>query len=342
MTTSEQRSNQPSPELFFETITAYQKAEALKTGIELDLFTAIADGKKTISEIAARTGGAERGIRILCDYLTILGFLTKSEGQYELTQDSAIFLNKHSPAYIGSAFEFLMSSMIREAFGALTDAVKKGGTVTGNNEGSLTPEHPVWVKFARAMAPLMMPFADAMSRIIDPEPNRKLKILDIAAGHGVFGITFAVRNPQAEVVAQDWPNVLEVARENATGAGVIERYSTLPGNAFEVDFGTGYDVALITNFLHHFDPPTCESLLRKVHSSLAPGGRAVTLEFVPNEDRISPANAAGFSIVMLASTPAGDAYTFSELDRILTKAGFSRNELHVIPPGMQSLIVSHA
>ena len=55
------------------------------------------------------------------------------------------------------------------------------------------------------------------------------------------------------------------------------------------------------------------------------GGRAVTLEFVPNEDRISPPDAAGFSLMMLAATPSGDAYTFSELDRMLRNAGFSRS-----------------
>ncbi len=68
----------------------------------------------------------------------------------------------------------------------------------------------------------------------------------------------------------------------------------LPGSAFDVEFGGPYDTVLLTNFLHHFDKPTCVSLLKKVRASLKPGGKAATLEFVPNEDRVSPADARGF------------------------------------------------
>jgi len=203
------------------------------------------------------------------------------------------------------------------------------------------PEHPVWVEFARAMAPMMAMPAQLMAKLVDEKPDRKQKILDIAAGHGLFGIAFAKDNPQAEVIALDWPNVLEVAKDNARNAGVDDRYSTIGGSAFTVEYGQGYDMVLLTNFLHHFDPRTCETLLKKVHSSLADGGRAVTLEFVPNEDRISPPDVAAFSIMMLGATPNGDAYTFSELERMFSKAGFSRSEIHPLPPSIEQVVISH-
>jgi cyclopropane fatty-acyl-phospholipid synthase-like methyltransferase len=190
------------------------------------------------------------------------------------------------------------------------------------------------------MAPMMWPTAQAIAQFVDPEANRKLKILDIAASHGLFGIAFATRNPQAEIVGVDWANVLELSKENAKKVNVADRHRTIPGSAFEVDFGTGYDVVLLTNFLHHFDPETNEKLLRKVHDSLADGGRAVTLEFVPNDDRVSPASVAGFSLTMLAGTPSGDAYTFAEFDQMFRNAGFTNSELLEIPPAIQQLIVS--
>jgi ubiquinone/menaquinone biosynthesis C-methylase UbiE len=166
-------------------------------------------------------------------------------------------------------------------------------------------------------------------------------VLDIAAGHGMFGIMVARANPNAQIYALDWAKVLEVAQQNAIRAGVTARYNTIPGSAFEVAFGDGYDIALITNFLHHFNPATNETLLRKVHAALKPGGRAVTLEFVPNDDRISPPGAAAFSLMMLGSTAEGDAYTYTELDTMYRNAGFARSERHVLPGGFQSLIVSH-
>jgi SAM-dependent methyltransferase len=330
---------QPSPVIFFQTINAHQRTEALKAAIELEVFTAIGEGNTTVAEIAKRCETSEKGMRVLCDYLTIMEMLTKQNERYALTLDSSVFLDKRSPAYIGGATEFLCSPMLTEGFKHMTEAVRKGGTAI-DGEGTIGPEHPIWVNFARGMAGMMGMPAQLMAKLVDPKADQKLKILDIAAGHGLFGIAFATNNPQAEITALDWKAVLEVAKENAAKAGVADRYSTIEGSAFDVDFGSGYDLVLLTNFLHHFDPPTCETLLRKVHAALADGGRAVTLEFVPNDDRVTPPDAAGFSLVMLAGTPAGDAYTFAELERMCGNAGFSRSTMHPLPPTIQTVVIS--
>ena len=330
---------QPSPQLFFQTINAHQRTEALKAAIELEVFTAIGEGNTTTAEIAKRCQTAEKGMRVLCDYLTIMEMLTKQDGRYGLTLDSSVFLDKRSPAYVGGATEFLCSPLLTEGSRHMTDAVRKGGTAM-EGDGTIGPEHPVWVQFARGMAPMMAMPAQLMAKLVDPTADKKLKVLDIAAGHGLFGIAFATQNQQAEVTALDWKSVLEVAKENAQKAGVADRYHTIEGSAFDVDFGSGYDLVLVTNFLHHFDPATNETLLRKVRAALADGGRAVTLEFVPNEDRVTPPEAAAFSMMMLVGTPSGDAYTFPELERMAANAGFSRSTLHQLPPTFQRVVVS--
>ena len=337
---STQVQQQPSPELFFHTVNAYQRTEALKAALELEIFTAIGEGNKTPAEIAARCAASERGTRILCDFLTIMGFITKDDQKYELTPDSAAFLDKRSPVYVGGAIDFLLTPMLLQGFKDFTGAVRKGGTTT-SEEGTVSPDNPIWVKFARGMAPLMGLTSQLLARLVDPDGQRPLKVLDIAAGHGLYGVAFAQNNPHAQVVAVDWPAVLEVAKENATRMGVAERFSTIPGSAFEVDYGTGYDIVLLTNFLHHFDKPTCEALMQKVHAALAEGGRAVTLEFIPNDDRVSPPDAAAFSVVMLAGTPSGDAYTFREFEQMFAASGFSRSEVHPLPPSVESVVISH-
>lgn len=330
---------QPSPQLFFQTINAHQRTEALKAGIELEVFTAIGEGNTTASAIANRCQTSERGMRILCDYLTIMGMLTKNDDQYALTLDSATFLDKRSPAYLGGTIGFLSTPELLEGSRNMTEAVRKGGTAI-DNEGTVKPDNPIWVKFARAMAPMMAMPAQMIVKLVDPNADRKLKILDIAAGHGLFGISFAKNNPQAEIHAVDWKAVLEVARENAQQAGVADRYHTIEGSAFDVEFGSGYDLVLITNFLHHFNPPTNETLLRKIHAALADGGRVATLEFIPNDDRVTPPDSAGFSMMMLVGTPSGDAYTFAELEKMFANAGFSRSTLHPLPPTIQTVVIS--
>ncbi|MGH9400475.1 MAG: methyltransferase family protein, partial [Terriglobia bacterium] len=200
-----------SPAKIFETLSAYQQSDALKAAIELDLFTAIGDGHVTAADIARRCGASPRGVRILADYLAIHGFLTKQDGRYGLSEDSAFFLNRNSPAYLGSVHEFLASDHLRQASRSLPAAVRKGGTAVPES-GSMKPEHPMWVAFARAMAPMMTPIAQQLAARAG---QGSLKVLDIAASHGLFGITIAQSNPEASIVQLDWASVLKVARENA-------------------------------------------------------------------------------------------------------------------------------
>lgn len=333
-------SNQaPSPALFFDTINAYQKSAALKAAIDLDLFTAMADAPATAEEVASRCDASPRGVRILCDYLTILGFLVKSDDRYALTPDSATFLSRKSPAYAGGAAEFMLAPELTCSFHDLASAVRKGGTAH-SELGTIAPEHPVWVRFARGMGALMFPAAQAMADLLPLDASRPTKVLDISASHGQWGIAVARRNPGTQLVALDWAPVLEVARENAEAAGLADRFSTIAGDAFHVDLGSDYDVILVPNFLHHFSIADCVRFLRKVHAALRSGGRVGIVEFVPNPDRITPPPAAVFSLTMLGTTPEGDAYTFAELEQMLKEAGFGPAEQHPLPPSTATAVIA--
>jgi ubiquinone/menaquinone biosynthesis C-methylase UbiE len=329
-----------TPQLIFDTFNAFQRSAALKTAIELDLFTAIATGHDSAPSLATACGAAERGVRILADYLVVIGLLTKSQEQWGLTSDAAMFLDRRSPAYLGAAVEFIGSEEHRRCFENLTSIVRSGGA-PADDDSVLVPEHDAWVRFARGMAGVMAMPAELLAQGVTGDKPSPMKVLDIAAGHGLFGIAVARHNPQATIVAVDWPNVLALATENAQQAGIQARYQTLPGSAFDVDFGGGYDVVLLTNFLHHFDRSAIDSVLRKVHAALKPGGRVYALEFVPNADRVTPPISASFALVMLATTPAGDAYTFNEYEQMFSAAGFSHSQCSNLEPTMQQVIVAH-
>jgi len=332
-------SAKPNPFLVYYTLNAYQNTAALRAAIDLDVFTAIGEGHDSIAALVKRCGGTARGLRILCDHLVIIGFLAKAEPRYALTAESALYLDRRSPSCIASAAGFLTLPETVTAFMSLADAIRNGEPAL-KGEGSLSPENPVWVEFARSMGPMTRGPAEEMARAIDAPAGKKWKVLDLAAGHGTFGITVARHNPNAEIFAQDWNQVLDVAMESARAAGVEGQIHRLPGSAFEVELGSGYNVILVTNFLHHFDPPTNEKLLRKLRAALAPGGLVVTLEFIPNEDRVTPARAAGFAMTMLGTTPSGDAYTASEYRRMFENAGFSSNDVRPPMASGHSLIVS--
>jgi 2-polyprenyl-3-methyl-5-hydroxy-6-metoxy-1,4-benzoquinol methylase len=317
--TSPQVVPQLTPERFFETARGFQRTAALKTGIDLGLFTAIAEGANDVPTLAKRCAASERGIRILSDYLTVLGFLSKERGKYRLTAESDLFLNQKSPAYIGCSIDFLCGPAEMNGMQNLTETVRQGKPQVAP---ALEPDSAVWVSFAKNMMPLIAPGAHAMAAQISLPADREVRVLDIAASHGMWGISIAQRFPRAHIVALDWPAVVKVGKENAAKAGLGPRYSTIEGDAFTVDLGGFYDAILLPNLLHHFDAQTNEKLLKKCHGHVREGGLVAIAEFVPNDDRVAPPVQAEFALTMLASTEAGNAYTLAELQGMLTHAGF--------------------
>jgi ubiquinone/menaquinone biosynthesis C-methylase UbiE len=323
--------------LVFETLQAHQHTSALRAGIELKVFTAIAGGARTPEALAPVCDASVKGLRVLCDFLTIAGFLTKDESGYALTPDSELFLVESSPAYMGGMASFLFHPFMEKGLANVTDAVRKGGT-TLPDRGSVSDDNPVWVNFARGMAPLTAPSAGVIARLT--AGSGPVKVLDIAAGHGMYGITVAQHNPAAEIRALDWKNVLAVAHENAVKFGVAERWRTVEGSAFAADFGSGYDLVLVTNFIHHFDVPTNIALFEKIRAAMKSGAKMAIVEMAVNDDRITPAGAGMFAMTMLTTTPSGDAFSQREIASMCTRAGFRDVTHHSVPGTFQTVTIA--
>src|SRR5204863_4406696 len=132
------------------------------------------------------------------------------------------------PAYLGGVVGFL-NGPIKPFFERLTQAVRNGGC---ESAGSVEAEYDGWIAFAEQMGAMMFPTAQAIATLLGPVSGR---VLDVAAGHGLFGIVLAQSNPGLRVTALDWPKVLDVARNNAARMGIAERYTTIAGDAFSVD-----------------------------------------------------------------------------------------------------------
>jgi SAM-dependent methyltransferase len=194
-----------------------------------------------------------------------------------------------------------------------------------------------WVTFARTMQPILRNAAEFLAEVVVRD-GAPAKVLDVAASHGLFGFAVARRAPGCEIVALDFPSVLEVTKEHAAAEGIA--ISAIAGSAFTADLGTGYDAVLVTNLYHHFSVEDCVALMKRFREALKPGGRMLTLEFVPDEERLTPPAPAQFALMMLTNTPLGDAYTFGDYNRMLDAAGFGAREMMDVPQSAQRLIVA--
>ncbi len=321
----------------FDIAMSYQKTAALIAAVKLDIFTIIGAESASLHDLVTRTGASDRGLRILCDYLTVIGLLKKQDSNYSLTHIARTFLDEASSFAVGKIIDFVAAPEILDLF--LNDPasyVRRGGS---DGLANVSPDHPVWVRFAKAAVPFAATTAKRVAAHVATFPDPPYTVLDIAAGHGLFGIEVAKLVPEALVTAIDWAPVLTVARANAEAAGVADRFRTVAGNALNMDWGGDFDLILLANFLHHFDVETCTTLLRKVRGGLAVGGKALGIDLVPNEDRVSPPTPAKFAFWMLATTPSGDAYTGSELDEMARNAGFRGARTVSLAPTPESLII---
>jgi predicted nicotinamide N-methyase len=321
----------------FETALAYQATAALTAAVKLDVFSLIGAGSTTVDALALATDASPRGLRILCDYLTVIGLLHKQGSNYSLTPAAGRFLDRSSPLVMGDCVDFLAAP---EMLGLVLDDpvsyVRRGGA---EGLSVIAPDHPVWVRFARAMAPFAALTAKRVAAHVATLPQPPRTVLDVAAGHGLYGIEVARAVPAALVTAVDWAGVLAIAQENAKAAGVDDRFRTVVGSAFDVEWEGGFDLVLLANILHYFDRDTCIALLRRAKSSLSPTGRILGVEFVPNSDRVSPPLQAAFAFFMLATCPSGDAYTLDDLDEIARVAGFRGATARPLPPTTQTLVI---
>jgi SAM-dependent methyltransferase len=329
------------PQSILGILESSHRAAALTTAVQLDLFTAIGDSGSSPDDIATHCNASARGVRVLCDYLCVLGLLQKRMGRYWQTEEAVLYLDRRSPHFIAdAAIQASAGGPFAEGFQHLTQAVRSGGTALASG-GTLAPEHPCWVQFARARAPIGASNGKRLATLLESSSSGAIRVLDIACGHGHHGIAIAKSNPRAEIFAQDWPAVLDVAVGNAREAGVSDRYHTIPGDVFSITFREHYDMVLITNFLPDFGPAECEHLLTKIRHTLTNAGRTVALQWIPDDDRLSPPTAPSLALSLLAQTPRGDVYTYRELMEMFRRAGFTRTELRELGPSLQRVVIAH-
>ncbi len=310
--------NEPNPEKIMETAFAYAATRVLVSGVDLEVFTHIANGNHTSEDIAKAAKASQRGTEILLNSLAALNFITKSNGTYVLNPLSEKFLVKGTPAYFGDFVKHIDS--LWEPWGDLTRVVK-----TGKPFQRVDKEQGVefFQKLVSQLFPMSYPCAKAAAEILGVGRTWKgLNVLDVAAGSGAWGIAFAQNDADTRVTALDWPNVLEVTKKFVDKFKLRQRFSYLPGDLREVDFGNGYDLVILGHICHSEGAEKTRVLLSRAFGALKQGGRLLIADMIPDDERATSVFPLLFAVNMLVNTTEGNTFTMAEYRKWLADAGF--------------------
>jgi len=314
----------PSGQKIADLVWGFAPTQAAAAAVELDLFSLIAQGMSGASELAKASGTQARGLTMLLDALVGMGLLDKQKGRYALTPEAEAYLVKGKDSYMGWFFQH--SSDMMQGWGRLPEILRAGKPVRPvDGQGASEEFFPPLV---RALHVSHLPAARNLARKLGVGARwRGLKILDVAAGSGVWSIAALEEDPSATATALDWPRVLDVAREFAAKHGVDDRFSTLEGSWRETPLEENtYDLALLGHICHAEGEEASREFLRRLCPALRPGGKAVVLDMVPNDERTAPAFPLLFALNMLVHTERGGTYTLEEYGRWFSEAGFKKVE----------------
>ncbi len=327
-----------TPERIMQFAWGYIPPLVLEAAIRHHVFDLLDGGPKTVNEIHEKSGASERGLTAIMNALVGLNFLAKDQqSRFSLTPESAEFLVSTKPAFQGGLIRHCSEHLIPKWL-RLNEIVETGRPVEAVNQVALGSEF--FQKFVNDIFPMSYPAAKALGQYFALNgAGRQARVLDLAAGSGVWGIALAQSSEHVRVTAVDWPGVIPVTRKSVARFGLAYRFSFIEGDLLQVDFGSDYTVATLGHILHSEGRERSKALLAKTFRALASGGTIVIAEYLVNPDRTGPLNGLLFAVNMLVNTEDGDTYSFEEIVGWLREAGFTKART-LESPGPSPLILA--
>jgi ubiquinone/menaquinone biosynthesis C-methylase UbiE len=311
-----------TPERIMQFAWGYVPPLVLEAAIRHRVFDVLDGGPKTISEVREATGASERGLVAIMNALVGMDFLAKEHGRFSLTPESSAFLVSTKPGFHGGMIRHCSEQLIPKWL-HLNKVVETGRPEKAVNQEETGADF--FQQFVNDILPLSYPAAQSLSRhLLANGAGPEVRVLDLAAGSGVWGIAMAQGAEKVSVTAVDWPEVIPVTRETVGRFGLADRFSFIAGDLLQVDFGSGHTIATLGHILHSEGEERSRALLKKTFGALAPGGTIAIAEFLVNEDRTGPLNGLFFAVNMLVNTDTGDTYSLKEIGSWLKEAGFTQ------------------
>jgi len=326
---------EPAADTIMQLGFGFWGAKALLSAVELGVFTALADGSKTVRELAAELGLHERSAWDFLDTLVALQLLDRVGGRYRNTAESARFLDRSQPGYVGGLLE-MANRRLYNAWGSLTEALQ-----TGKPQNEICNEENLFEalyrkpekmqEFARAMTGMSLPAARAIAEKFPWKNHRSF--LDIGCAQGCVPVQLALAHPHLHGGGLDLPVVGQVFEEYVQRFDLSDRLRFVPGDIMSDEPLPSAEVLIFGHILHDWDLPTKLKLLAKAFDAVPRGGAVIVYEALIDDERRTNAFGLLMSLNMLIETKGGFDFTGADCRRWMQETGFRQTEVkHLAGP----------
>ena len=320
------------PTRIFELGEGFMASKTMLSAIELGLFTALGAEAMTGRQIGDKLGLHPRAIPDFPDTLVALGMLDRDDGpdrRYRNTAETATFLDKSSPTYLGGVLE-MCNARLYGFWGDLTAALRSGEPQnevkqTGAPMFQTLYSDPAALRqFMDAMTGASMAGFHALSDAFDFTEYRS--VCDVGGATGQLCLILAARHSHLHCITFDLPAVESLARDTISAAGLGDRVVTAAGDFF-IDPLPEADVITMSMILHDHDMDRKRYLIQAAFDALTPGGALIGIEAFIDDTRRTEAFALLMSLNMLIEFGDGFGFTGADFAEWCTDAGFTDIEL---------------
>ena len=323
---------------------AFMRTAVLRAGLELRIFDHMTKGAAAADTVADAAGTDPRATRLLLEGLVALQILVVEGGKYRLTPSAQAHLVSGRPGYVGGVRRIFAGDRLWDRLGRLADGVRTGGPIDDVVEDN--PDADEWALQAASSLLFAGPAAKSLLAVLGDwaRERERLHVLDVGCGGGSYGFYMARAYPNAKVWANDGAAVLEEAKKEADRLDVEDRVVYLPGDAFEIDLGGPYDLAIVSMVLDLFSVERGTDLLRRVRAALAADGRVAVHAFLLDDPLMDGRGwfATAYSLGLLMGTSGGECRNRGDYERMLADAGFGKPEVSEGMPNAYWLIADRA
>jgi SAM-dependent methyltransferase len=338
MATKTRGKKQVTPERLQQLGSAYGPPLIIAAAVNNKVFDSLENGPKTVEQVSKATGASRRGLRAIMNALIGLKLLRKDrQNKYSLTSESAAFLVSNKPGSLAAMFGTIVPQLAAKWL-PLTEIARNGQPIKSVNDETEGTEF--FSQLVETIIPMSYPAAQKLGDHLKfAKAKSEVRVLDLGAGSGIWGIALTQKSPQVRVTALDWPGMIPTTKRITEKFGARDRFNFIKGDLLEANFGSGYDVVTLGHILHSEGEERSRQLLKKTFRALKSGGTIAIAEWLVNDKRTEPVHSLMFAVQMLVNTDEGDTFSFNEIKSWLEDAGFKKvRKLNT--PGPSPLILA--